>query len=607
MILNNFSIKNYKSIIEINNVNVDTITCLVGKNESGKTSLLEAITKLNPINNLIGDFQLEEYPRNKYSEYKQQHDSNPAIVIKATFQFTDNDKEKLEKKFGKQILLSNEICVYKKYDNTLNFDFDVNESEHIKFLVSLEKGASDIKEILNSKTFNEFELFLNSIEDPNNAIINLLKKTEYLKKYSIKKQISDFILSELLPKFFYFDEYSILSGIINLTELQSSVKNNKLQDSDLTALSLIKLSGSDLEDFLEPENYERLRAALESSSNYISDQIFEYWSQNKNLEVRFELEKKGKDCLLHIRVYNQKHRVTVPFDKRSKGFIWFFSFLVAFSDYRNQANNIILLLDEPGLNLHAKAQFDLLRFIENKLSIHHQVIYTTHSPFMIDPNHWERIRTVQDTERSGTKVSSNPLETDKDTLFPLQAALGYDIAQTLFIGTNNLIVEGPSDLIYLGLANSLLGNFGLDSRWAIIPVGGADKISTFVSLLGGSKLNIVTFIDIDTKEKQRINNLIENGLLKNSNLITVGMILENRQNADIEDLFDEEEYLKIVSNAYKDELNNKLIRKSDLKQNNTRITKKIESYFKENEINNGRFNHFKPAECPPNKCILQTQ
>ena len=75
--------------------------------------------------------------------------------------------------------------------------------------------------------------------------------------------------------------------------------------------------------------------------------------------------------------------MSVPFSERSAGFIWFFSFLVKFAQVRKGGGSLILLLDEPGLTLHGKAQADLLRYFGEKLAPKHQVIFTTHSPFMV--------------------------------------------------------------------------------------------------------------------------------------------------------------------------------------------------------------------------------
>ena len=197
------------------------------------------------------------------------------------------------------------------------------------------------------------------------------------------------------------------------------------------------------------------------------------------------------------RVYDTKHSVSTPLGSRSRGFVWFFSFLAWYSTQREN-KNLILLLDEPGLSLHAKAQGDLLGYFDAELAPHHQVIYTTHSPFMVDPSRFDRVRIVQDRsieedsetlspDQEGTKVTTEVLEATADSLFPLQAALGWEIYQTFFIGPNSLIVEGASDLLYIRAISDLLrscGREGLSDDWTITPVGGFDKVSTFVALIG---------------------------------------------------------------------------------------------------------------------------
>ena len=141
---------------------------------------------------------------------------------------------------------------------------------------------------------------------------------------------------------------------------------------------------------------------------------------------------------------NQKHNVTVPFDERSRGFVWFFSFLAYFSEIEQESSRpLILLLDEPGLSLHAKAQADLLRFLDERLAPEHQVLFTTHSPFMVDPQRMHRVRTVEDREDGGTTVSADVLKADSDTVFPLMAAMGVDLTQTLWVGPC-LLYTSPS-------------------------------------------------------------------------------------------------------------------------------------------------------------------
>jgi hypothetical protein len=105
---------------------------------------------------------------------------------------------------------------------------------------------------------------------------------------------------------------------------------------------------------------------------------------------------------------------------------------------------------------------------------------------MVQPGKLERVRLVQDGGREvGSRVTANVLSTDRDTLFPLQGALGYDMVQHLFIAPHNLIVEGTSDFTFLNLLSAHLASLGrsaLDPKWSIIPVGGADLIPSFVAL-----------------------------------------------------------------------------------------------------------------------------
>ena len=198
-------------------------------------------------------------------------------------------------------------------------------------------------------------------------------------------------------------------------------------------------------------------------------------------------------------------------------------------------------MDEPGLSLHAKAQGDLLSYFEEELAPHHQLIYTTHSPFMVDPRHFDRVRIVQDSsiesdsnnlsdEQQGTKVITEVLEATPDSLFPIQGALGYEIHQTLFIGPNNLVVEGPSDLLYISTMSGLLqrnGKTGLNPGWTITPVGGSDKVPTFVALLGANtNLNIAVLIDYQKKDQQKIENLYKTKLLKQNQVLTYAEVCE---------------------------------------------------------------------------------
>jgi predicted ATP-dependent endonuclease of OLD family len=613
MKLISFVIQNYKSVEDSGTVEVENVTCLVGKNEAGKTTLMEALSKLKPTSGQPSKFELEDFPRRKLTDYKKKHESNPATAVTASYAFEKDEMKALEETFGVGCFVGKTVSISKTYKNQYSWNPEINEQAYIKHVIALAGvDGNDKTTFEGSSSISELKVKLSKIEAPSTAVQKLKKELDKISDKGLSSSIWAVIL-ESLPEFFYFDEYSTLPGEVSLAKLKEAEANGTTSENLLTALALLKLVGSKADEFLQRQNYERLKADLEAASNKITEQVFKYWTQNKNLEVEFDLDpvtnQQGQliDTTLKIRIKNTRHKVTVPFDKRSKGFVWFFSFLVAFSDYKEQGDDVILLLDEPGLNLHAKAQEDLLTFIDDELAPNHQVIYTTHSPFLVPANALTSVRTVQDTDDKGTIVSNDPLKNDPDTVYPLQAAMGYDIAQTLFIGPNNLLVEGPSDLLYFSIASQHLielSKVGLSEKWVIVPIGGADKVATFVSLLKGNKLNIGVFLDISKKGKQRIDSLITSGLLEKKKILTPGFLLGNTE-ADIEDLFDAENYLEVVNKLYEKELSGKKLTSADLAQGGQRIVKKIEDYFKSNNVNGGEFSHYRPSNLVTRDLELQ--
>jgi predicted ATP-dependent endonuclease of OLD family len=300
--------------------------------------------------------------------------------------------------------------------------------------------------------------------------------------------------------------------------------------------------------------------------------------------------------------------VSTPLGTRSRGFVWFFSFLAWFDQQQRKNEPLILLLDEPGLFLHGRAQADLLCYIEEELKDNHQVIYTTHSPFMVDPTRFERVRIVQDRSmdsdqplpksEDGTKVITEVFEATEDSLFPLQGALGYDIYQTLFVGPNSLVVEGVSDLLILQTVSALLGYLNkekLNENWIITPVGGADKVPTFVALLGAQRgLKIATLIDIQSKDQQNIENLYKRKLLKKQNVFTFADFT-GASEADIEDMFDIDFYLNLVNNEYSANIDKPITEKM-LGSKSPRILSRLKDYFQANPLKAGaEFSHYRPA------------
>ncbi len=241
-----------------------------------------------------------------------------------------------------------------------------------------------------------------------------------------------------LPRFFYFSEYSMLKGRIDLNALLGKNPAQMAAD-ERTALSLLQLASASGKEF-QVEEFEHRVSELEAAANLITQEVFKYWTTNQNLVVQFVGDAQtvmvapNQPQVVHrfldIRLNDLTHQVTTNLERRSSGFRWFFSFIAAFSEYERMPEKMVVLLDEPGLTLHGKAQNDFVRFINERLAGKNQVIYTSHSPFMVEPTKLQRVRLVEDlTTREnpdvGAKITTDVLTVQGDTLFPLQAALGY--------------------------------------------------------------------------------------------------------------------------------------------------------------------------------------
>jgi len=496
--------------------------------------------------------------------------------------------------------------VSKNYANKQSWDVKVDYAAATKHLAGTLTDASEALAAAAAAATNTREL-LAAIEAhgaESESAARLKKRIEGWPSHSVCQGIVRHIG---LPRFFYFDDYSVMRGMVSLDDLIRRVDaGGTIEDSEKPFLALLDLIGVTPEEMRDETDIESLTRELEGASVAITDEMFEFWRQNDELSVQFIRQPADPNApaplntgkILAVRIYNPNHRASVPFDQRSKGFVWFFSFLVSFQQIKDADETTILLLDEPALSLHALAQGDFLRFTDERLAPNHQVIYSTHSPFMVHPSHLDRVRTVTDLGRDkGTVVSDEVFRTDKDTVFPLQAALGYELAQTLFVGAHNIAVEGSSDLVYLDLLSSAVeakGGEGLDDRWTVVPVGGADKLSTFVTLLGGNQLDVVALMDVSNKDKQRVENLLKNGHLMKNGLVQVNEFTDEAE-ADIEDLFAPAFYIKLAAAAYKDKLGGKPLTLKALCLGSPRIAKRIEAYFKAEGINNGAFKHQPPA------------
>ncbi len=620
MKLKQFTVREFKSIWDSGPIEIDDlVTCLVGKNEAGKTALLTALYRTNPIIPEDDGFDLTyDYPKREVEDYRfavENRERPEAVVVDCLYELDAEDKAAVAKIFGVDVLKRNTFRRKTYYGKRKSeFILTVNDRAARQHLACNPEFLDGLQQSLESAT--DWETFAKLLEEAEaNDAVNACKElVSKVSKNGLVQYICNSLLWPRAPKYLYFDEYYQMRGRDNLDTLIQREDNKQLQESDRPLIGLINLARLDLRELVKTPNTTELKNKLEGAGNHLTRRIVTYWSQNKHIQMKFDVREakpqdpEGMQSGINVwgEVYDSVHWAHTPLGSRSRGFIWFFSFLAWYEDVKRQKQNVILLLDEPGLSLHGRAQGDLLNYFDEELS-RHQLIYSTHSPFMIDPRKFERIRIVQDLgidsnkqlpkERDGTKVLTNVFDATDDSLFPLQGALGYDIYQTLFIGPNSLVIEGPSDLFYLRAVSGQLereGRTGLSEKWTLTPVGGSGKVPTFVALLAPQHgMNVATLLDVQASDRAVIADLYKKKLLAKKNVMTYAEFVDPDE-ADIEDLFDREFYVSLVNEEFKKEIV-KPIETPLLNEHMPRILRALEEFISDNPFKSGRFGHYRPA------------
>ena len=620
MKLTQYRVREFKSVWDSGSIEIsDRQTCFVGKNEAGKTALLVALYRTNPIidDDAVFD-ETYDYPKREIEDYRfavENGDREEAVVVSCQYELEDDDIERVASVFGDKVLKSNNFCRDTYYGKSNSkVVLPVDEAAAMAYLARNPNITEPLsKSVCEANDWEAFSSVLAEAEDTE-AVTEMKSIVAKVQESGLAHYIYNSIIWPHAPKFLYFDEYYQMRGQENLNELILREDAGQLLESDHPLLGLINLARLDHRELVNTQNTAELKNKLEGAGNHLTRRIVKYWSQNQHIQMRFDVrdakpeDPEGMRGGINVwgEVYDAVHWASTPLGSRSRGFVWFFSFLAWYEDIKRQKRNVLLLLDEPGLLLHGRAQSDLLRYFDKEL-VMHQLIYSTHSPFMINPQRFECVRIVQDLgmdakeqlpkEKDGTKVLTNVLDATADSLFPLQGALGYEIQQSLFVGPNSLIVEGATDLLFLKAVSSELereGRTGLSEKWVITPVGGCGKVPTFVALLGAQKgMNLATLLDIQQKDRHQIEDLYKKKLLKKKNVNTYADFLD-QDAADVEDLFDRDFYVDLVNREFVKQLAS-LIDPKKLNTKEPRTLKVVEAYLEANPMKSGAFNHYRPA------------
>lgn len=555
MKVKSIKIENFKSFAEENNrIDLERINTIVGKNESGKSNLIEAIGKLN----LTGINDSNYFKNNNknttgkplislvlipYKSEEKIYTSNKETTITIKEQFD------IEVEGGITEIIANDNIFQKNREqvNALRKELYLGDETKRKQFMQLIEMINKAE----SKIFINYTYFTNLM-----SILENNSKHEELTKY-LKECINYLTNIYLLfPKFIRLDDI----------ELKTKYTRKCLEDrtqSKQMLLYLLEVIGMNLEEL---KDYWKLTKD-DDKYNFVDDmnskiaeiiQGFNKFYKQENIEFRVNFD---MDALNFVIKTNKKF---LNLSERSNGLRWYLNMYIQLlaKTKRNDVENYVVLLDEPGVYLHVNAQKKILELFEDFILNNNQIIYTTQLPTMIYQNDLYRIRTIIKDEvgnsNIGNKYYSLPhkMGSKNETITPILTAIGMNMGYS-FTGMDiekiNIITEGISDYNYI---RAFLIQKEYKKEYNIIPSASVSNIHNLVSILIGWGYNYKIILDQDKAGREQYKVLTSKLLVDINDIKFVdGTNNINKNNYTIEDLFseDDKEKIEITSEDYSKE------------------------------------------------------
>lgn len=540
MKLTKFRIKNYKSIVDSGDCYFsEKLTILAGKNESGKTSVLEALEDFHQdktIREEAKPIDGEGVPEVSISFALPDSDINDILkTIGAENTVTKETTVTLTKKFGattyvldsesrKQIGLPNIYETSKKHvlESIKKIDALIKTSgSEVKFprLVEKQKLSDHKTEAVAFKAANP------GLTDVIAEIANIEKSVDdyYAQEKLATGFIEEFVKSQL-PYFILFSSFD--DEFPKSIPIASLATNEWAKDLEqVSNFSIAKMASTNQQEQVNHEN---------SVNVDFTEKFDKYWTQDK---IKLQVKKDGTDINFWI-VENNK--LYYP-SQRSKGQQWYLSFYVKIVARLQEEKPNVILIDEPGLYLHAKAQKDLLQVLLTHTN-ENPVVFSTHSPYLITEDNLENVRLIEKTD-VGTKIlgkiHAHPTA-DKETLTPILTAIGLGMNDSItnLDQKDNVVVEGPEDVFYLQAFKQLEKK---DLKTNFINGGGATNMGIVGTILEGWGANVYYLYDNDQGKKDGVKNLKAWKILDTA----IKAVLK-KDDSTIVDIFSPEDFKKLV-------------------------------------------------------------
>lgn len=545
-------IRMYRSIRDTGEFEVENgKTILVGPNEAGKTVILQALQQLNKPQEVGGFDALRDYPRSEYDDIKRGVvDPSKVTIVEGHFTLEESDLGGLPNGYeGSTYVLGRRLdnSAWHRLDGGPAVPTFGSLSKDLKRLcahVDPRKGADEpapsatLAEITSGWTDStyvdgECSAKLKAWLEGTLPLIDESNETEEKRYDTLRaacsvaddRSVALKHLEKRIPVFVLFNNYFRVRPRIHLAHLAQRIASNVLDDEqyDYGNVCLLKLLGftaqelADIGNTPQPkqgdaaalktykDNLDSRSYQLNAASVKLTSEIVSVWNPNPDRPEADRLRIQADGQYLKV-VVEDDLGVEIELDQRSEGFQWLVSFFVVFfAEAAEKHKNAILLLDEPGLHLHGLKQREFRETI-SRLAAKNQTLYTTHSPFLVGPDELDMVRVVDMPNRKvGTKVHGDLSSGDPAALLPLQEALGYDLAQSLFSQTRNLVLEGLTDYWYVESVAQLLrggGKADLDERIALVFANSAGKVVYYATILHAHKLKVAALLDSDAAGDQ---------------------------------------------------------------------------------------------------------
>jgi predicted ATPase len=501
-----FRITNFRSIRDTGwrDLSTDNITGLIGQNESGKSSVLESLYSF-----YTGELD-EDYLRSDgiYPD------------VSCSFEVTGDELKDIFVNFQ---LPKDLLATVEKNRSRVNFTRRWTGITEKESTIELEQESlKSVWPVVEDEAVEEQPVLTpvpaaavaattpapEPTPDPEPAVPEVLTPATLQSDEFLDGLVMEMPVFELFE-----DNGSLLPPTIDLADITKKTAKTKGIKGALNFLSIIGVTTDDLSG----PNMRIVKSKIRNANKQLTTEFQTFWSQyigkNNKIEIEFELNHHdatvaAKAGQPYLTFWVKDGGELLHPAQRSKGVQWFLSFFLQLkASALLSEKGQVLLIDEPGANLHAKAQEDVLKVFED-IKKHLQVIYTTHSPYLIEAKTLYRLLAVQrskeDDDNSETQVfGAHELEAaSEDTLLPVYTLIGVGMQhQRVIKAKNNVILEEPSAFYYLKAFRQLTGE---TTEMNFLPATGVTKIPLLVNLFLGWGLDFIIVVDDDEAGKKTL-------------------------------------------------------------------------------------------------------